>query len=128
MRRNDRDDPFGEFFREFERFLDDVLGESGTVRFESVADMGQQTHIDIYEEDDALRVVADLPGVEKSDIEVSCDGQRMTITASSERRNYDERVRLPQRVDETAAQASYNNGVLEVRFPRSDGGESINID
>lgn len=127
MRRDDRNDPFGEFFQEFERIFDEMFGGRGGFRFESMAETSRDTHVDIHDEDDRLRVVADLPGVEKDDIDVTCDGRIVYVRADGEHRSYDERVRLPRRVDETSASASYNNGVLEIQFEARDGGESIEI-
>lgn len=128
MRDDDRNDPFGEFFQEFERMIEEMFDSPGSVRFETMAESGTSTHIDVYEDDDGLRVIADLPGVEKSDIEVTCDGRIVSITASSDRRGYDEEVRLPRRVDESSASASYNNGVLEITFDAVEGGHAIDID
>lgn len=128
MRDDKRDDPFGEFLREFERLFEDVFDIPKSVSFETTADVETHTHVDVYEEDDACRVIADLPGVEKSDIQVTCDGRVVSITADGERRSYDERVRLPRRVDEESASASYNNGVLEIRFEAVEDGRSIDID
>ena len=128
MRDDKRDDPFGEFFREFERMIEEMFDVPGSVRFETAADVGTPSHIDVYEDDDGIRVVADLPGVEKADIEVTCDGRIVSIAADGERRSYDEQVRLPRRVDESSAAASYNNGVLEIRFDTVRDGHAIDID
>lgn len=128
MRRDDRDDPFEEFFQEFERMMDDLMGEGGTVRMESMHQSGgNATHADIYEEDDQLRVVADLPGVDKSDIDITCDGHIVHVVAAGERREYDERIQLPHRVDPDSASARYNNGVLEVILDTATEGQSIDI-
>ncbi|MFW6152893.1 MAG: Hsp20/alpha crystallin family protein, partial [Halobacteriota archaeon] len=89
MRRDDRDDPLGEFFEEFERMMNEMFGGSSAFRFETMTDSGGETHVDVYEEDDHVRVVADLPGVEKSDINVTCDGRVVHIRADGERRSYD---------------------------------------
>ncbi len=129
MRDDDREDPFGDFFKEFERMIEDMFDGTNSIRFESTADVGgQPTHIDVYEEEDGLLVVADLPGVEKSDIGITCDGRVVAISATGERRSYDEQVRLPRQVDESSASASYNNGVLEVRFDTVRDGHTIDID
>lgn len=129
MRDDKRDDPFGEFFREFERMVEEMFhGPTGGVRVETSASAETSTHIDVYEEDGALRVVADLPGVKKSDIEVTCDGRIVSIAAEGDRHSYDEQVRLPRRVDEASASASYNNGVLEITFDTVDEGHAIDID
>lgn len=77
-------------------------------------------HIDIQEYDDRVTVVADLPGVRQTDINLHCDGHTLSIRATSEARSHDERVDLPVRVDEESATATYNNGVLEITFDRAD--------
>ncbi len=119
--RDDRDDPFGDIFDEIERMMSGMTGEGNGV--------GADTHVAVYEEDEGqLRVVADLPGVRKADIDIKCDGEILTITATSERRQYDERIRLPARVDEHSAEASFNNGVLEILFDRVGGSADINVE
>ncbi|WP_436923259.1 Hsp20/alpha crystallin family protein [Halosimplex amylolyticum] len=131
MRRDDRDDPFDEFFREIERMMNDVMDDA---RARGGANAGPgasdpaaaDVHLDVYEEDDRLRVVADIPGVDKGDIDLRCDGEVLTLDAAGDAREYHERVRLPARVDEHSASASYNNGILEVTFDRAD--DSANID
>ena len=130
MRRDDRGDPFDELFRELERMMNDVIGsEAIDVNVDhGVAGFGTDTHVDVHEDDDEIRVIADLPGVEKDDIRLRCDGQVLTISASSERRQYDERIRLPDRVDEESASATYNNGVLEVRLDRTNGSTDIQVE
>lgn len=128
MRDDDREDPFGEFFQEFERMIEEMFDGPGSVRFETAAETGTSTHVDVSEDAEGLRVVADIPGVEKDDIEVTCDGRLVSINAAGERRSYDEQVQLPRRVDESSAEASYNNGVLEIRFDAMEDGQSIDID
>ena len=133
MTRDDRDDPFDEFFRELERMMNDVMGGAFEMDMDvqtshGPAGFGADTHVDVYEEDDQLRVIADLPGVEKADIDLRCDGESLLIGAQSEHRDYDERVELPAHVDEHSASATYNNGVLEVVLDRSDGSTDIDLD
>jgi HSP20 family protein len=120
MRRDDRDDPFGDIFDELERMMNEVTG-AGTG---ATAD----THADVYDEGDRLRLVADLPGVDKDDIDLKCDGETLTIAAAGQHRTYDERVRLPARVDEHSAEATFNNGVLEVAFTKVDDSAAIDLE
>ena len=82
---------------------------------------------------------ADIPGVNKDDIHVSIDGNRVSIsadlkdervtrdgggkTARSER-EYGQQYRsfvLPHEVDEAGAQARYQNGVLLLDLPKKEG-------
>jgi len=123
--RDDRDDPFDEFFREIERMMNDMMGEGLD---ENPNGFGSDTHIDVHEASDEIRVVADLPGVEREDLTLKCDGETFTISADTPTREFDERVRLPGAVDEHATEASFNNGVLEVRFERTSGSTSIDLE
>ncbi len=119
MRRDDRDDPFGDIFDEIERMMNG-FGDDGGVAAE--------THVDVYDHGDRLRVVADLPGVEKGGLELQCDGETLTVAAAGDRREYHERVRLPARVDEHSADATFNNGVLTVALDKSGESASIDLD
>ena len=132
MRRDDRDEPFDDLFREIERMMNEMMnGADANVDFNSSGvdnGFGMDTHVDIHETDDEVRVVADLPGVEKDNIELECDGKTLTISASSDHREYDERVSLPQRVNEHTASATYNNGVLEVVFDLAEQSSGISLE
>jgi len=131
MRRDDRDDPFDDFFAELERMMNDMMSGEFDMHVErhDPDAPGQSTgiHFDVYEEDDRLRVVADLPGVEKDAIDLKCDGEHLTIDAAGTQREYHDRVDLPARVDEHSADASYNNGILEVSFETSQDSADIDL-
>ncbi|WP_254863981.1 Hsp20/alpha crystallin family protein [Halovivax gelatinilyticus] len=132
MRRDDRDEPFDDLFREIERMMNDMM-KGANVEFDSSATtvengFGADTHVDIHDTDDEIRVVADLPGVEKKNIELECDGKTLTISARSDHREYDERVSLPRRVNEHTASATYNNGVLEVVFEPAEQSSGISLE
>ena len=97
--------------------------------------------LDVKETDKTFEIQAELPGVEKEDVKVSVDGQRITIEAecrkANERREgetvvYAERTAtrfmrsfaLPTEVDDTAAQARLENGVLQLSLPKKQGTEA----
>ncbi|MDY6817142.1 MAG: Hsp20/alpha crystallin family protein [Halobacteriales archaeon] len=126
--RRDPDDPFDDFFREIERMMEDMMDMS----FENPSDGGDlgpaTTHIDVQEYDDHLKVVADLPGVAKEDIDLKCDGRVLSISARSETREYDEQLRLPTAVDEHSGSATYNNGILEITFDHADDSADISLE
>lgn len=94
--------------------------------------------VDISETEQAYLVQADIPGVSKDDINVSIDGNRVVISAElkNERelrdggktvrseREYGQQYRsfvLPHEVDESGAQARYENGVLLLDLPKKAG-------
>jgi len=119
MNRDDRDDPFGDIFDEIERMMGEMNGPE---------ESGADAHIDVYEDDDIVRLVADLPGVDKTDLTLQCDGTTLTINAHSGSREYDDRVRLPATVDEHSAEATFNNGVLQVTFDREEESAAIDVE
>ncbi|WP_255168963.1 Hsp20/alpha crystallin family protein [Natrononativus amylolyticus] len=129
MRRDDRDEPFDDLFREIERMMNDMM-RGADVDFESSMEtgFGADTHVDVHETDDEVRIVADLPGVPKENIDLECDGKTLTISAHSDHREYDERVTLPRRVNEHTASATYNNGVLEVVFDPAEQSSDISLE
>ncbi len=124
MDRDDRDDPFGDFFEEIERMMNEMAGGgAGTEN----AGFGSETHVDAYATEGTVRLVADLPAVSKDELSLQCDGESLTISAASDRREYDETVQLPAPVDEYSGDATFNNGVLEVEFDRDDDSASIDV-
>jgi HSP20 family protein len=123
MRRDDRDDPFDDIFNEIERMMDGMAGGLDAAD----AGFGGDAHVSVYEADDEVRVVADLPGVEKDDLRIKCDGRHLTIAASTGTSEYEEHVQLPARVDEHSASASFNNGVLEIELDRTDSSADIDL-
>jgi len=71
-----------------------------------------ETHVD--PKAGVLKVVAELPGVDKESIKVNATEGVVTIRAEQGDRKYYADVKLPAKVDPTTAKASYRNGVLEV--------------
>lgn len=104
MRRNpdDEENPFGGIF---DRMKPDTAA-------------GEAEHITVYEYDDRIAVVADIPGVDREDIDLQCDGRNLAIRASTELQPFLERVDLPAYVDDRSMRTSFNNGVLEVTLDR----------
>ena len=87
--------------------------------------------VDVTNEADQVRVLAELPGVEKSDIKTHISEDTLTIKVEAAARKYYKEVRLPSSIDPDSSKASYNNGVLEIVLkklkPRPRGKE-IRID
>ena len=92
---------------------------------------------DVSETEKEYRVVADLPGVRKEDINVSVDGNEVVISAEvkneKEEKEGERTLRterfygklhraftLEHPVDEANVQARYANGVLELTLPKTE--------
>ena len=85
--------------------------------------------VDVFESENEVSVVAELPGVEKDkiDVKVTEDGKTLIISASNEKRKYYKEIELPARVDPSSAKASYKNGVLEVKLKKIGKGEGKGV-
>lgn len=94
-----------------------------------------QIRIDVNENDKEFVVQAEMPGVPKEDIHVSIDGNTVTLQAEvkqHDKQTEGERVlrseryfgsvsrsfQLPVDIDEAAAKAKYENGVLQLTLPK----------
>ncbi|MCO4328628.1 Hsp20/alpha crystallin family protein [Staphylococcus hyicus] len=96
---------------------------------------------DISEREDAYMVRAELPGMEKSDINVDFDHNVLTIVAahneSNDKENEDGVIVHRERrtssvkrqftfnhVERDAIRASYDNGILEITLPKTQHSET----
>ena len=69
---------------------------------------------DVTEEDDKVKVIVELPGVDKHDIDLRSEERELTISVDTERKKFCKRLKLPCDVREDSAVAEYRNGVLTV--------------
>ncbi len=79
--------------------------------------------VDAIVHDDIVKVVAELPGVEKSDITLHCDGRSLILKVDNEKRRYYKKLELPVEVDPDTSKANYKNGVLELVLTRKSVGQ-----
>jgi len=68
------------------------------------------------EKEGTAKLVVEMPGVERGDIDVSVDTRRVSIAAEREEKRYRVVVPLERKVDRDSAKATYKNGILEVTF------------
>jgi len=87
--------------------------------------------VDIIETDKEIHVVAELPGVEKSDIKLHGTEDALDISVDVPQKRFHKEVQLPAKVKVKEASSTYKNGVLEVILPKVESvpsrGEPINI-
>ncbi len=88
--------------------------------------------VDIMETNDDVHVVAELPGVEKTDIKLHGTEDELTISVDTPHYKYFKEVVLPVNVRVKEANSTYKNGVLEVVLPKAEvlgkpKGEPIDI-
>ena len=123
--------PFSDLQEEMNRLFDITAG-----RLRGGDIIPWSPSLDIYEEKDSLIVKADLPGLSEKDIDISIQGDTLTIrgerkqeTETKEKDFYrceriygafQRSVTLPYPVDQSKVKATYKHGVLEVRLPKAE--------
>ncbi|MBI5000840.1 MAG: Hsp20/alpha crystallin family protein [Euryarchaeota archaeon] len=73
---------------------------------------------DVILEDGCVAITVEIPGVEKSDIDLEVTENRLRISVDSAERRYFKEIDLPAPVDADSAKATYNNGVLDIMLSR----------
>jgi HSP20 family protein len=127
-----KSDPFETLFN-IQRSLDafrasDWLsaGPSGT---------GSYPPLNVFRQGDDLVVITELPGIDRDDVEVQVQGDRIRIAgkkaiqyqdgASLHRREriagtFDRSIAIPVEVDADRVKAEYRNGILALLLPRAE--------
>lgn len=140
-----RFDPFNELAR-FEPFGDlENLFKGFMVRpvFQGLT-AAPQMKLEVSEDDKAYTIKAEIPGVRKEDIQISVDGNLVSISAEARQetekkegkkvvhseRYYGRVARsftLDKEVEQGGAQAKYTDGVLEAVLPKKQGAKATQI-
>ncbi|MCC6046298.1 MAG: Hsp20/alpha crystallin family protein [Ignisphaera sp.] len=80
--------------------------------------------VDIYEDEDKIRVVLEMPGVDENKIKVEAvDERHIVVEGSNHDRKYRKEIELPTDANVDAAEAVYKNGVLEIKLPKKKEGK-----
>jgi HSP20 family protein len=135
-------DPFGEMMRfdPFRDMNDYFKGFMLRPVFQGL-EAEPEIKLEISETDKAYTVKADVPGVKKEDIQVSIDGNQVSIAAEVKQekeekqgnklvrseRYYGKQFRsftLAHDIDEAKSDAAYSDGVLKLTLPKKAGTET----
>lgn len=140
MKRLDRHNP-EDMFEQMQNMIEEFTGKGLNMANEFTG----HTPVDIREENGNLTISADLPGVQKEDIDIKADGQTVQITAESsaevkeenekyfrkerQRRSFRRTLQWPKPVDEDTITAEYNDGVLQITAEKQENeGNEIEIE
>ncbi len=144
-RRRDSRDSLRELHREMNRLFENFFGGTSMMRRREPGSTPAprspnrfNPRIEVSEDSESLSITAELPGMTKDDIELYCDDESVTLQGekSHEESREDEgfhrtersygyfkrRIPFPTGVDSEQAEAHFEDGLLEVRFPKT--GES----
>jgi HSP20 family protein len=140
-----RYDPMGDFARHTPlRTIDELFRELAPRAAREVQEPTMA--VEVTENEQAYTVRAEIPGAKKDDIKVDVRGNRVSISAEIKReaqqKEGDRLLRselyygqvqrtlvLEQEIDDSKAEAKYNDGVLELTLPKkaSGGGSKLQI-
>jgi HSP20 family protein len=135
-------------FKQLSRFepigdVDDMFRGLGLRLLARDAETPLEMRMDVSEKDSAYCVTVDLPGVDKDKIDVSLEGNQVSIKAEINREARKEEGKniiterysgssyrsfsLPGDVDAAKAQASYDKGVLTLTLPKASNGRAKRV-
>lgn len=133
------------YFGEIDRYLDSLFHRPFSLMPSLVfGDHGKldelSPSVDIFEEDNHLVLKAELPGINKEDLDISISENRITLTGEKrheekvEKKDYQwsecsygtftRSFRLPDNVNLDKTKAEFKDGVLKVRIPKTAGPET----
>lgn len=141
MRRLKRDDNVEDLLEQMQGFFDQFQNFGK----EMAVNMTNNMPVDIREEDGKLTVAADLPGVNKEEINVKADEHKINIMAESSQevkeenekylrrerssRKFRRTIEWPKAVDPDTIEAEYEDGVLEISAQlKGESGNNIEIE
>lgn len=128
---------------DFENLFDRFFGRGLAGQPSRVFETTWMPSLDFSEDEKNYIVRLEAPGIPKEDLEVNLEGQILTISG---RRNFEKEerneeyfwrereqgrfvrtVRLPSAIDATKVEASYNEGVMTIRLPKSESASRARI-
>ncbi len=127
-------------FRELEEMRNEMSRmfgwPAGRGESESLFESLWSPAVDIVQEGDRYLVKADLPGMKKDEIEITLNGDTLTISGEKKGENetkddgccrseryygkFSRSLVLPSTVDANKIEAAYKDGVLSVTIPKSE--------
>ena len=124
--------------RDFDRMFYDLLAPMSTLSLQN-----RFPNTDLYELDNTFVVQMDLPGVKQEDLDISLDGNILTVTAKRQidrkesNKNYyiseirrdvmSRSLKLPQLADGAKAEAKLKDGELTIKIPKKEASDKIQI-
>ncbi len=74
--------------------------------------------VDIIDTNGKMKVIVELPGVEKEEIKLHGTENKLIISVDAPDRKYFKEIEMSTKIDYKKAKSSYKNGVLEITVPK----------
>ena len=124
--------PSRNILNDFDLMIDNIFNDGWNLQ--TVPRNNTLPAVDIEESENEYTIIADLPGFDKSNINLSIDEGYLTIKANEEKvsdsngrymlkersmRNYSRTFSLPDNALDSKVSAKYTNGTLRITIPKS---------
>jgi HSP20 family protein len=104
--------------REFGNMKPELSPKPGRPRID--VKKAREPLVDVTMTNGDIKVIAELPGVEKEDIKLSATEGTLNLTVDTPTRKYHKEVDLPAKVIPKQLKWTYKNGILEVTLPKKE--------
>ena len=84
----------------------------------------REPFVDVFSTNGEIKIIVELPGVEKSDIKLDATEENLTISVATPHRKYYKEIQLEEKVKPDNSKSTYKNGILEVIMPKVKKGKS----
>jgi len=127
-------DPFSTFGREVSRMFDEVFRGFPAMGRGAAMMGGFAPNLDVREQENALEITAELPGLTDDDVELRLEGDLLTLSGEKKEESkreegglhltersfgrFQRSFRLPFRPDPADVRAAFDKGVLHVTLPK----------
>ncbi len=73
---------------------------------------------DVFDEKEEIVIIAEMPGIEESDLKIDLKEDMLELSAERNSRKYRKELLLPVKVEKAKMKVKYNNGILEIRIKK----------
>ena len=118
-----------------ENMFQSLWNDSDELDFTFPVSLKNMPKMDVIDRDKEVFVKAELPGIDKDDLDISISNDRLIIKGKTSHEEKEEdgdyikqeisksevyrSVQLPSEVDDSKAETSFDNGVLELTIPKT---------
>jgi HSP20 family protein len=87
-----------------------------------------EPYYDVLDEGTNVKVIVEMPGVEREQIKLKSTGRTINVDAQSEHRTYSAKIQTPDFVQAKPQKAQYKNGVLEITYAKADKATDVKVE
>lgn len=89
----------------------------GPIRAGEETETARRPAVDVHDDGDRIRLVVEMPGIGAEDLAFTVEGDRLLLSAETDRRRYRREVSLPRPVDAENASVAAEAGLVEIVLP-----------